>query len=253
MLYLPELISVYLATQIHPLKPRKIVEGQITSIREELQSEMWSQAKQLKVTGGGTQSDATGAFGSWYHRLLDKAAMEDKQKQYSIRIPFEIKYADKFWEVKHSYLNSLSRQKKLADNLSRVSPLSLYGNTMSALAGTDVAGFQNFVESVKTHRNRIINYIHSKTENFSATSFFTPCTKEEMEQFDKSLKGQGSRPDTSNTTSLDLRDLPRFSYQPDFIENLQRAIPDLGLLFFINVVFFTLSFAAFVRYDVRSG
>ena len=244
--------SIYVARQICPLESREKTDGQIASVREEMRGKMLSQFKQLNFTGAGAQSDAAGAFGNWYHKLLDKAGMEEYKKYYPAKYTFEIKYADKFWEVGHSYLSSLSRQKHLADDLSRISPLSLYRNAMSALAGTDVTGFLAFTNGVKTHRNKIIDYVRSKTDNFSATSFFTPCTKEEMEQFDKSLNGQGARPDTSNIPSLDLRDLPQFTYQPDVIENFQRAIPDLGLLFFVNIVFFMLSFVAFLRYDVRS-
>jgi len=258
--------SVYLATQIHPLKPKKIVDGQIASLRDRFHSEF----RQLKLADGGSRSDATGAFGNWYHRLCDTICLQNKQKRYSFGATLGIKYADKFWEVKHRYLSSLSRQKQLADNLSRVSPLSLYSNTMSALAETDMTSFQHFINDVKTHRNKTIDYVRSKTDNFSATSFFTPCNKEEMMEYGRRItqfqNTQGKADlekmykDGKNwvdniiaeTPSLDLRDLPRFSYQPGFIENLQRAILDLGLLFFINVVFFTLSFAAFIRYDVRS-
>jgi len=178
--------SVYLAAQIRPLEAADKIDGQVASLRENFRSEF----RQLKLTGGGTQSDKRGAFGHWYHRLCDKACMENMQKRYSYGVPMGIKYSDKFWEVKHHYLSSLFRQKQLADNLSRISPVSLYDSVMATLAGTNMASFQDFVDGVKTHRNRTIEYIGSKTDDFSATSLFTPCTKEEMEQFQKQGIGQ---------------------------------------------------------------
>jgi hypothetical protein len=55
------------------------------------------------------------------------------------------------------------------------------------------------------------------------------------------------------TPSLDVSDLPRFILRPDLdvVNSVQRAIPDLALLAFFNVLFFALSFVAFLRYDVR--
>ena len=51
---------------------------------------------------------------------------------------------------------------------------------------------------------------------------------------------------------LDLRDFPRFTYQPEKIaESIGRVLPRLGLLIFINVLFFLLAFTAFLRYDAR--
>jgi hypothetical protein len=80
-----------------------------------------------------------------------------------------------------------------------------------------------------------------KTNNFSSSSFFTPCTKEETEL----------PPIDNDAPPLDLRDLPRFSYRADMVESLRRVTPDLALLVFANVLFFAIAFAGFVRYDVR--
>jgi len=109
--------------------------------------------------------------------------MVNYQKRYSLWLPLQIKYADKLWEVEHGYLNSLSNQRNLANNLSLISPISLYDNVMSALAGTDITSFQSFVTAVKTHRNIIIDYIRSKTVSFTLTSFFTPCKEGDFEKF----------------------------------------------------------------------
>lgn len=232
--------SVYLAAQILPPETADKIEGQVASIREVMSSEI--SRGQLPRTGDWHESDYGDAFGNYYVRQCSKAFMEDNQKRYSFRTPLEIKYADKFWEVENSYLSSLFGQKQLADNLSRLSPICLYDNAMSMLAGTNIASFQSFIKGVKTHRNRIIDYIRSKTDNFSATSFFTTYTKEEMEQSPKN---------TADPPSLDLSDLPRFVDKADIAEILRGVIPDLALLVFGNVLFFAMAFAAFVRYDVR--
>jgi hypothetical protein len=52
--------------------------------------------------------------------------------------------------------------------------------------------------------------------------------------------------------SLALEDFPAFTYRSQPIAvTLQQAIPAVGLLIFQGVLFFALSFVAFLRYDVR--
>jgi hypothetical protein len=61
-------------------------------------------------------------------------------------------------------------------------------------------------------------------------------------------------PIDDDATALDLSDLPRFTYNADIVESLGRVTPDLGLLIFGSVPFFSMTFAAsfasFLRYDV---
>jgi hypothetical protein len=53
------------------------------------------------------------------------------------------------------------------------------------------------------------------------------------------------------TPSLGFQDFPEFTYQPRGIrETLQQAIPAIGLLIFASILFFSLSFVAFLKYDV---
>lgn len=57
---------------------------------------------------------------------------------------------------------------------------------------------------------------------------------------------------TSQIPSLDIQDFPQFiCKQESLVEVLHRTIPEVTLLLFINVLLFTLSFAAFQKYDVR--
>jgi hypothetical protein len=156
-------------------------------------------------------------------------------------VPISIKYADKYSEVEYGYLRGLFDQTRLANNISRSSPIFLYESVMSALAGTDIASFRQFIDAVKTHRKDIVEYMRSRTNNFALAIFFTPCTEEEIK----------TRPTGDNAPPLELSDLPRFSYQADLAGTLRRVVPDLAFLILANVLFFAVSFAAFLGYDVR--
>jgi ABC-type transport system involved in multi-copper enzyme maturation permease subunit len=257
--------SIYLATQIQPLESEERKDGQIASLRDQLHNKL----RQLELPDGGAQSDDDGAFGHWYHRLCDRPCLERYQKQYAFGVPLAIEYADKFWEVEHSYLSSLCGQRGLARTLSRISPIALYENAMSTLADTDISSFQYFVDHVRIYRTRVIEYIRSRTDNFSSSSLFTPCTEEEMMEYGKLISRayhvenddrdkawqdlkKWFEDKVSEPPSLDLQDFPQFTYHRAAILSFRRAIADLTLLLVINVVFFALAFVVFLRYDVRS-
>jgi ABC-type transport system involved in multi-copper enzyme maturation permease subunit len=237
--------SAYLATQILPVQSEDKINEQITSLRREVQREIYRERKRSgrsSMSGSTSQSDVSGGgFGHGYLRSCNEIHMHNELIKYSIGVPINIKYADKYAEVKFGYFRGLFEQTNLADNISRISPISLYENTMSALAGTDIASVTQFIDAVKAYRKDVIEYIRVRTNNFSSSTFFTPCTKEEMK----------TRPKEDDAPPLDLRDLPRFSHRADIVGSLRRVIPDLAFLIFGNVLFFAIAFLAFSKYDVR--
>ncbi|MHC4435799.1 MAG: ABC transporter permease subunit [Planctomycetota bacterium] len=237
--------SVYLATQVIPVEPENKINEQITSLRKEAQTEFY---KEQERSGRSFRSDSSrsdvpgaGGFGHGYIRSCNDGLINNLLIRYGIGVPIEIKYADKYAQVEDGYLRGLFEQTRLANNISRSSPISLYENVMSALAGTDMASFQHFIDAVKLYRKDIVEYMRARTKNFSLSTFFTPCTEEEMT----------TRPSGDTASPLELSDLPRFSYKADMVGTLRRVIPDLAFLILGNVLFFAMAFAAFVGYDVR--
>lgn len=237
--------SVYLATQIRPVEPEDKINEQIAALQREARTEVNSERERLNqsyMSGYDEQSDVSGGgFGHGYLRSGTETHIHNELIDYSIGVPIDIRYADRYAEVEYSYLRGLIEQTRLANNISRTSPISLYENIMSALAGTDMAGIRHFIDAVKLYRKDIVEYMRSRTNNFSSTIFFTPCTKEEIK----------TRPRTDDAAPLELSDLPRFSYKADMVATLRRIIPDLALLILGNVLFFAIAFAAFLGYDVR--
>jgi len=263
--------SVYLAAEARPLESQEKIAGQIAALKQEYENEFYSsrpnQPSISQSDGGGE-----GGFGHGYNRLVNKAGMDYFRQCNRLEYPLKIKYADKYWEVERRYLNSLREQKNLANSLSRISPISLYEGVFSALAGTDMAAFQRFMDGVRMYRIEILQYVRSKTADFSSSSFFSTCTEQQMAEYEKFLgqivaqvkqaQNQAEIVRLQQATmewfktladppNLDLRDCPRFASAPGTLGCLRRAIPDLALLIFGNALFFTVAFAAFVRYDVR--
>ena len=211
-----------------------------------------------------------GAFGRTHVGLIARSEVEYRVNYYILFNSVFMKYADKTWEIENGYLNGLLKQKELAESVSRISPISLYGNVMSAISGSDLAGFQSFIDGAKAYRSQVFEYIRTKTNNLSSPSYMTQCTEEEMREYEERRNpvnnarneaekkkadeafGKWVKDTIAGQPTLGLRDLPMFSYQSSVLNGLRRAALDLGLLMFINVLFLALSFIAFVRYDVRS-
>ena len=175
--------SVRFAAHIRPLQSRVKIESEIESSIENLKTIEGPKMRQqiAGLTRGGV-SMREGAFGHTYVGLIDKGEVEYRMKYYTLKDSFSIKCADKTWEIENGYLNDLLNQKKLAGNISRVSPISLYGNVMSAISESDLAGFQDFIDGAKTYRNQVFEYIRTKTNNLSLPSYMTQCTEEETRE-----------------------------------------------------------------------
>lgn len=260
--------SAYIASQLKPIESAEEFSGKVKVVTDRRDSEINELTKDIK--GGGSESDAPGAFGHIYVMMCDKSFMDYRRKRYPITEPVKVRYIDKMLAVKEAHLNDLVRQRQLADSIAGSSPIVLYENLMSVLAGTDFGNFERFKSNVKTYRNEVADYIRSKTDNFASTSYFTPCKEGDFEKFievyyqpvmeakDKEKKAklyQGVmnryQQMMKETPSLGLRDFPKFTYQPRGIrETLQQAIPAVGLLIFASILFFSLSFVAFLKYDV---
>ena len=240
--------SIHLATQIHPLKPEEKIEGQRALAMQEFREKLTEVFRKFPHIRG-PKSDAEGAFGKCYSVVCDNSCLQDASKYYPLAERLRINYGDSLWKIELSYFNSLLKQNNLAKNIARISFISSYENAMSILAQSDLTSFQCFMDNAKAYRNNVIEYIRSKTENFASLSYFTICTKGDWEKYQKTKEWKHKK--VIETSPLNLQDFPLFTHQFSVAESLKKAIPDIMLLLFFNVLLFILSFVAFIRYDVR--
>jgi len=250
--------SVYFATRIAPLEPEEKFESKIKQIEQEKQAKVNEIRKKID---GGPSNEVSGFYEEMRFWVLacDKGGMEWRQKFHAALTPLHIRYADKLWKIERQRIETLFQQKRLSDNLSRVSPISLYGNVISSLAGTDTASCQYFMDRARAHRKEVLEYLRSKTDNFSSPSYFTRCTEADMAVYQLYLDRKMSEDDfgkwkekrIAQTQSLDMQDFPQFIYRPNILKNCQGVVIDLSVLVFINILFFALSFLVFMKYDVR--
>ncbi len=240
--------GIYIATRIKPLESREKADSQIRALRTEYEDQYW---RIRGAAGRGlstSQSDTSGAFGNGYTKRWNSGFFKMQQGLHPNAIPLKLEYADKIWGAQSSYLKNVWQQRKLANTLSRISPIFSYENAMSILAGTDISSFQSFASGAKAYRNQIVEYIRAGTDNFRSPSYWTPFNIEYASDYGE---GRKEVPDLAQHPRLNLQDVPPCGYQLDLSESIRQALPDMALLAFASVFFFTLSFVAFMKGDVR--
>lgn len=263
--------SVYVASQLGTVNSPDELSGKLKAVVDARRNEIHELTQDIKVEGNESETDSIGAFGQYYAILCNKGKMDYRRKVYPVTEPIKIKYMDKLLGIKEAYMNGLIKQKRLAETIAVLSPIVLYENVMSILAGTDSGGSKHFRKSLRGYKNEVVDYIRSETENFTSSLYFTPSKEGEYERLietyykpfieakDKQKKAQlyqvaKAQYDriVKDTPCLDLQDFPEFTYRPRTIaEILQEAVPKLGLLMITGTLLFFLSFVAFLRYDIR--
>lgn len=261
--------SAYITSQLKPVESAKEFSGKVKAITQQRDNEINELTKGIQ--GGGNESDAPDAFGLMYVMVCDKNFKDYYQKKYPITEPVKIKYYNKVFELKKERINEFLRQKHFGQNIASSSPTVLFESLMSVLAGTDFGNYECFKSSVKTYINEVADHIRSETENFTLTSYFTPCKEGDHEKLfnayympyleakDETAKAEAMKvlkekyeQLMKDTPSLGLQNFPKFTYRPQSItKSLRQAIPSMAVLIFMSVLFFTLSFVMFLKYDVR--
>ena len=247
----------YLATQLRPLAPSEPIQAKL----EEMGKEYFSKLNEAgdRIPSAGHAVEHAEKMLRRYTLVCDNEWIEMTVKRNAVSEPIRTEHADKAWEIENTYIETLFQQEQLATNLSRISPVCVYENAMSALAGTDAASCQDFVDSARAHRRDVLEYIRGKTNNYSLPSFITPCSEADRAEYKQYLDGKMSEEDfqkwkekkIAQVQPLGLQDFPRFICKGGVLRDLRKAIVDVSVLFLVNVLFFVLSFVAFMRYDVR--
>jgi hypothetical protein len=198
--------------------------------------------------------------------------------------PLQLEYAQLFWNIEKQRLDDLEKQRKLTVILTAISPVTLYQQSTAKLTGTDRANYDKFMSAAQQFRLQIIDYIEAQG-GFSSDRYFMqydfnpdpvetdlyrrlstdvnliqqPSVSSEdrqvvvqrMMQTRQRLKRYLEEHPLKRRI-LDLSDMPTFEFKPYPLSiDLKRAIGNLGLLMFLNVLSFFAVHIAFLRYDVR--
>ena len=245
--------SIYVSARLRPILRKESVLSQVQQVWWRFQEEMEDYYRRTPGEGGyGVQNDASEPWG-WYHRFATKSLVLSTRNRNVFIEPLRIKYADEAWQTGENYLKSMKRQWKLANSISRTSPLSLYENLISSLSRTDIQGSEIFAIQARDYRQQIIDYLYSK-KAFSSIRYFATVKEEHLFDINNMDEWTALREkyDTQDPTPLEVSEIPRFHYRLETIAvTMKRILPDVIVLCFMSILFFMCAFAVFLRCDVR--
>ena len=136
--------------------------------------------------------------------------------------------ADRTWLIRKPTLEDIYIKPA---NIERVwlklSPVGLYDTATQTWAGTDLLGARDFFDAVRRYRQQIINHLLDK-DAFGSREWFS-----------------------ADKGAPDWRNFPQFSFQRvDVATNAKRALPDVGILFMLNVTVFIVILLIFIKSEV---
>ncbi len=140
-------------------------------------------------------------------------------------------------QISDDHRKEMVQQLRLAQNLTRLSPMTTYTFLCETLAGTGSSRSESFMAKAKRFRDEWREWIFSEDRK-DKDSFHIRTNEGKRNHYSE------KEPDFGH--------LPRFSEQlPDLRDSFQSGFLDLMLLVFLNVALFMASYLAFLRYDVR--
>lgn len=150
------------------------------------------------------------------------------RRYYEFAATLQIQNAEKVYLVAEQLVAQIShRQAQWDERLMKLSPASLYTFATAAWAGTDLDSMTDYIRATQTYRRTLIDAFHER-DAFASLQWFS-----------------------TNQGTVDWSILPDFRFeQADVSINAQRALPELLLLVFINLVLFTLTFLVFIKIEV---
>ena len=182
-------------------------------------------------------------------------------------------FATQRYALESEYLASRAGKTALTANLLRLSPSSLYGNIVNALARTDAAAHADFMEQTRRYRDSVIEYI-GNSGGYTSKRWFTSEVEnaphraiiermETMTQADARamLREEGlfdqliayiQQVSNDPDRKLDLSGMPRFAMrQLPLAQAFATALFDVFLLVVFTAACLAVSFIRFSSYDPR--
>lgn len=183
-------------------------------------------------------TDFFGKFGGFYLGNFPRISFELKnaehpslphlRRYYEFAATLQIENAEKVGLVGQQLVTQTSlRQARWDQRLMKFSPASIYTFATAAWAGTDLDSMNDYIRAAQTYRRTLIDAFHER-DAFASLQWFS-----------------------TNQGTIDWSILPDFRFErADVGINVQRALPELLLLVFINLILFMVTFLVFIKIEV---
>ncbi len=263
-------VCAHVATTARAVEPRSVVDAQARQLRAEFWKRAYDYAGEHGKPGNIWAYSRGGSVYTgdlpypiqFYYAPREVMLWELEGLKYCLRLDME--YAERINSLYRNYEVALASQASLAGAIGRLSPAWTYYHAASVLAGTDSSSFMSFLERARLYRRELIQYVEGRNGLFGP-AYFTRVAIESLPTIAElarltATRGEKAIDEISGwrgedaIAPLDLRDLPSWE-SPDRIlnERIVPTLPDVGILLFLNLLFFLIAHVVFLKADVRAG
>lgn len=231
-------ISPMISGIIHPVKSREVHNFERMLARTNCEKELENESKKLfdKIIIDGFGLDMFKVFAPTTERERAAQAAYDTARGELVK-KYDVLIAKELGDLDKSYSAGLASQSAIARNLSRLSPLCCYTYIATDIAGTGMLEMNNFIANSERFQGEANDGVYSKI-----IQHFYGGTKTEEGVFDSYVGG----------FDPEKAPIPQLTYSHKTLnEALSGVWGDILLLVLYSLVFFTLSYVSFIRYDVR--
>jgi len=211
-------VSGMVAGVISPVKTQQTINLEKTLIRKNIDDE---KAKALKLAFtqslGEKQNDNSRTYDEVRSSILSDLKINEKQQRL-------------LEAVDNDFQNQKNGQLKIASTFARISPLASLTFAVTELSNTGFLQMKNLYSSSQEFHNAAVRDVHSIG-------------------YQDDIPGVGMH---MNMGWVKAEDIPKYEFKPvSLSEGLQTSWLDITLLVMFNVLFFTIAYVGFLKYDVR--
>lgn len=262
VLFVPSASQGIAAASISLLSP-----SEISSLESASESEIYALMRRdfypkFPESGSGW---GAGGWSSGGYYLFDGSELNFAHTAERVRFlePLMLERAREIWHVALRYKDQKKIQAVLADMLSAVAPVHHLRTAFTALAGTNVTAYDEFLETARRYYQEMVaDFRRRDYFGRNALEFFTRRPISEIDDIQYSQRVKRYR--NALESGADWQDvvfpvlwgpLPENAIPPfpsiESHPDTASAIRPVAVIFIAAVILFAIGLAAFVRYDVR--
>lgn len=232
-------ISPMMAKIVYPIESQNIISLRKQMAREDIEEEFDQKRRELFDRCRMALGVATGVGIS---NVPQGEADKQAYARYDSEIPSlneaeQRRIAETIRKIEQDYRNKRNIQASIAMKLSRISPVSCFTYLISGLSGTGLAELDNFNENAQRYQDEVKKAIYDNIviKTYGGVNTGTASMFETAKGFDRA--------------SAFFPDM-KYRYTT-LAEALKSGWMDILLLFLFNILFFSVAFLRFRKYDVR--
>jgi ABC-type transport system involved in multi-copper enzyme maturation permease subunit len=208
-------------------------------------------------------------------RITAPEYLEDQVLVNSFMIQGEREFAQKAYDLKKQDMDAEENIRRIQNRILAFVPSTSFGRVAGLMADTGDESLELYLRQINMYWHQLMSYLDAKDAFgtkfcYPGPDTLTPYENELIRKITEDSSGQEANPNTPwmsryngkyydeamtykpALTFLDLADLPAFTApKSEFTQRLQSSLLNMGILFFYNLLFFTLAYYSFAAYDPR--